>query len=168
MRLRKYQDWQYLVGENGDVYSTNYNHTGKCRRLKTFLNNKGYRWVSLYNPHTKKSESKYIHRIVAECFIKNNANKQEVNHIDGNPLNNHRSNLEWVTRSENETHKNRVLNHYKSGSKILCVDTGEVYKSIHEAGREKNVLAQNIWKVVKGRRKTCGGFRWEEIENEAI
>ena len=45
-----------------------------------------------------------IYRIVAQQFIPNPENKPEVNHKDGNRLNNKVSNLEWMTRSENEKH----------------------------------------------------------------
>ena len=45
-----------------------------------------------------------IHRFVANAFIPNPDHKPEVNHIDGNKMNNSASNLEWVTRSENMIH----------------------------------------------------------------
>lgn len=45
-----------------------------------------------------------LHRIIAICFLPNPENKNEVNHIDGNKLNNHVSNLEWTWSYENMQH----------------------------------------------------------------
>ena len=45
-----------------------------------------------------------VHREVAKLFIENKENKPQVNHIDGDKLNNHYLNLEWVNNSENQIH----------------------------------------------------------------
>ena len=44
------------------------------------------------------------HRLVAQIFLDNPENKPHVNHKDKNRSNNHISNLEWVTISENMLH----------------------------------------------------------------
>ena len=45
-----------------------------------------------------------VHQLVASAFIPNPLNLEYVNHIDSNGRNNHVSNLEWVTHSENMKH----------------------------------------------------------------
>ena len=57
------------------------------------------------------SKSYWLHILVAETFISNPCNKLQVNHIDGNGLNNCISNLEWVTQSENIRHSTDILKH---------------------------------------------------------
>ena len=73
------------------------------RILKPVENKKGYLFVHLKYGGSGKS---YIHRLVAEAFLKNDKpeERKEVNHIDFNPKNNVVSNLEWVSHKENMHH----------------------------------------------------------------
>jgi hypothetical protein len=79
------------------------------RILKPRKNQGGYLNVQISNGVVIKNTA--IHRIVALTFILNPNNYPEVNHKDGNKQNNHISNLEWCTRSQNEKHA------YRSGLK---------------------------------------------------
>ena len=63
--------------------------------LKTYVNNCGYEKFKGHNVH------QYVHRMVAETFIPNPSGKEQVNHKNGNKLDNRAENLEWATRSEN-------------------------------------------------------------------
>lgn len=67
------------------------------------INRYGYQIIR----RTNKDGSHYrisLHRLVALCYIPNPYNKPQINHKDGNKLNNDISNLEWCTASENIIH----------------------------------------------------------------
>ena len=74
----------------------------KGKELKPYLNGTGYARVSLNLEG--KSKDYFVHRLVAKYFVPNPDNLPVVNHKDGNKLNNHADNLEWVTSSENNRH----------------------------------------------------------------
>lgn len=68
-------------------------------------NSAGYCRVCLYNKnHIPRKQRFFRHRLVAEHFIPNPLNLPEVNHKDTNLNHNYSSNLEWVTKKENELH----------------------------------------------------------------
>lgn len=69
--------------------------------IKQMINSKGYSQVSLY---LKKKKTIRVHRLVASAFLENKNNYGDINHIDGNKLNNNVDNLEWCTRKENIIH----------------------------------------------------------------
>ena len=58
--------------------------------------------VSLWK--NRKREMFLVHRLIAATFIQNLENKSDINHKDGNPLNNEISNLEWCSKKENMKH----------------------------------------------------------------
>ena len=62
-----------------------------------------------YKGFNIKNKYLLIHREVAKAFIPNLLNYTEINHIDGNKLNNCFTNLEWVTHHENILHYHNVL-----------------------------------------------------------
>lgn len=69
------------------------------RLIRHTVQKRGYAYVSTRIDgvcHTYR-----LHRLVAKAFLPNPDNLPEVNHIDGNPLNNDVSNLEWCTRGYN-------------------------------------------------------------------
>jgi len=92
-------DGDYKVSTDGRVYSFKY---GKCRVLKYSINKKGYAAYKL----TKNSISypKVGHRLVAKAFIENPDGMPEVNHKNGNKLDNSVENLEWCTAKQNKMH----------------------------------------------------------------
>lgn len=103
----------YVVSNTGDVIRLEYRDKKGANRpfklLKPNINEDGYASTTLRNDEGEKYFR--IHRLVAREFIPNPENKETVNHIDGNKLNNRVENLEWNTREENMQHA------YKTGLK---------------------------------------------------
>lgn len=127
--------------------------------------------VSLRNLGDDKKET--IHRLVAEAFLKKGPEHTEVNHIDGNRWNNHVSNLEWCTHSENVQHSYDSLernftsfaeNHANSKTVSQYSKEGElvdVWGSVNEAGRILKIQFTNIAKCARGERPFAGGYVWK-------
>lgn len=70
--------------------------------LKGHVDRCGYREVIL--SENGESKNYLVHRLIAITFIPNPLNLPQVNHKDGDKLNNRVDNLEWCTRSENLKH----------------------------------------------------------------
>lgn len=70
--------------------------------LRPFLTSRGYLQTCLVKNTTYKVY--LIHRLVALNFILNPEDKPQVNHINGNKLDNRLENLEWCTAKYNMKH----------------------------------------------------------------
>ena len=110
--------WKPIKGYEGLYEVSNLGEVRSFRRkgakggiLKPAENRNGRLFVNLHL--NNKGKVKKIHRLVAEAFVPNPEGKPEVNHIKGNPKNNHVDNLEWATSLENQEHAKRLrLNVY--------------------------------------------------------
>jgi hypothetical protein len=93
--------------------------TYRGKLVPFWVTKKGYLRLAL-NKDSKHSKH-LVHRLVANAFIDNPENKEQVNHINGIKSDNNVNNLEWVTNYENYTHS--VLmgkqKHIKDYSKYL-------------------------------------------------
>lgn len=94
----------YLIANDGRVYSKSFK-----KLMKHHMNADGYKTIQLCENKVKKDY--LVHRLVAMHFIKNDDpdNKITVNHKDKIRTNNNVSNLEWMTHSENNLHKNQKV-----------------------------------------------------------
>ena len=88
----------YYVTKFGEVWNTE-----KMTKINGCVYSKGYRYVRLGSV-----DRIAMHRLVAQHFIPKpkdlSEENLEVNHIDGNKLNNRSDNLEWVTHAGNLAH----------------------------------------------------------------
>lgn len=151
----------YFVDVSGAVFSE---RRGKLVQRKTHLVG-GYERVNLRIDGVTKF--RLVHRIVAQAFVKNRYNLPEVNHRDGDKLNNHAENLQWCDRSYNITHSYRVLGHKSPRSKsVRSLSTGIVFPSVVEAARVVGVDQSNISKAARGVQKRAANQRWEFFGEE--
>lgn len=154
----------YEVSDLGQIRNTKTSYI-----LKGRLSKSGYLQVSLTDKETKKQKNYYIHRLVAIYFLENLDNKREVNHKDGNKLNNNVDNLEWVTPSENQKHRQKILGKTKTSQrKIGKFNKNHVlieeYPSIVDAAKSFGKSRVNIDNALQGKQKTAYGFIWEYLD----
>ena len=126
------------------------------------VNENGYIRVFIYN------NARYLHRLIALTFLTNLENKEQVNHIDGNKLNNCVSNLECVTNQENQIHKFKIGLGNNFTRKITQYDLEmnkiSDFNSIVEASKFLNISSSNIKSVLYNKQNTSKGFIFKYLE----
>lgn len=91
----KYQG--YTVGDKGTINGLRKDNIG-------YTKPDGYRYAWI-----KGIGWRYVHRLVYETFIGSIPDNYEINHKDGNKLNNSVDNLELLTHKDNIIHSYKVL-----------------------------------------------------------
>ena len=160
------EDTNYKLSNYGKIINEK---TGNL--LKAQLNQKGYQVIRVTINREKRTFR--IHRLVAKYFVPNPDKKVQVNHIDGNKLNNRYDNLEWCSNVENVHHaiKTGLWENVIKGSKAenerrkrkvvaKNIFTSEVlrFNSISEA--ERFIGTRHIVDVIKGKRSQAKGFEF--------
>lgn len=101
------EQWKVIPDTNERYEVSNMGKVRTLRRrpkeLTLTKQPKGYLYAMVQLSNGKKKNCR-VHRLVAKAFIPNPDNLPEINHKDGNKLNNNVSNLEWSTRSHNVKH----------------------------------------------------------------
>ncbi len=148
------ENWKKIKGfENYSVSDLGRVRNDKTGRImKTPCRKNGYPRVHLYDD--MKGSCKTVHRLVAETFIPNPENLPQVNHKDGNKMNNSVINLEWVSFLENMRHasENGLLKSPKgeinSQSKLTKIEVLEI-RRLRKEGWKQGELARKF-NVVQG------------------
>lgn len=170
---------KYIISSFGRIISLKRN--GIAKDTEVSLNKRGnYLKVGLRN---KERVSYSVHRLVALTFLANPNNLPQVDHIDGDKMNNHASNLRWVTAKENVNNPStrpkhlaqcaKRRNNWQSKAIEQRDKNGNLiatYPSIREAVRVTGIEKSNISAAAHGKRRfatdhwatirSAGGYLW--------
>lgn len=152
----------YIEDEISNYDVSNYGRVRvrKTLQLRSLCTHTGYKGCTLI--HKDKHYNQPVHRLVSKAFIPNDdKTKIHINHIDYNKLNNHVSNLEWVTVSENNKHAHQHIERKSTTIPIIRMDmdgTNPVrYESQSEARKEFGSYISNC---LNGSAKQAYGYLW--------
>lgn len=167
----EWYDWKYLVSNLGNVKSLNYNNTKiqKIRKITIWI--KWYWYLWLWSWFWDKKTIK-VHRLVAQTFIPNPENKDEINHKNWIKTDNRVDNLEWCTRSENQLHsystwlnKKRYWSENSKSKKILQYNLDLIFikewDSTMDIERELWFYHWNISNCCRWKYKQSYWFIWK-------
>ena len=190
--------WKIIPDTNG-AYSAN-SETGQIRGntrlgsdgrklkevlLKPWVQNSGYAVVSLRLEG--KTKDFLVHRLIGKTYLSDFKEDLDINHINGNKLDNRLSNLECVTRSANIRHAYKVGLAYSSekkkenakrrgkafrelnGKSIAMCDLKtrnvlEVFEVMADAYKKYGYQVSAISRAASGKQKSSYGYFWKWIE----
>lgn len=144
------EEWKDIEGYEGLYQVSNLGRVYSCKSDR-ILKPSGDKYLHVALCTNNKPKTTLLHRLVAEAFISNPENKPQVNHIDGDKMNNMVDNLEWTTAQENINHAYKQLNKLANvteahkANEVQCQvfekDTGNLtsFDSIKKAEQYYNV-----------------------------
>ena len=153
---------KYFASEDGRIFSVKNN-----KFLKPVIDSDGYQIVTIKKNNCLKRKNYKVHRLIAETFILNINNKQQINHKDSNRVNNNINNLEWSTPKENIIHSFEKgfanIRAKKQKKKVYCIELNRVFDSATDAAEILGIDNSLISRCCRGKSKTAGKFRWKLI-----
>lgn len=161
----------YEVSDGGRIRALR----GKTPRLlKINKTVAGYPHVGLVKcrESAKKRHWYSVHRLVAAAFIGPCPDGYVVNHKDENKANNAVSNLEYVTRRENNIFGSRI-DHIASLTRKPVIRIGKdgglkAYKWAGDAAKEFGCSISCIQRAALGLAKTAKGYYWKYASTKEV
>lgn len=150
--------------ERKEVYRDGSIHIIKGKMLKP-IKWGSYLGYALYDGNNRFN-AHHIHRLVAIHFIPNPNNYNEVNHIDGDKMNNSIENLEWCSHRYNIQHAYDTGLHGGNKKGVMVVETGEVFRSMSSLAIHLGCSVTLVSDAVRGKYgcKTCKGYHLKMLK----
>lgn len=154
---------KYWISSFGRIVSCNPLWVNPYRIKKVYRDKLGYYKACFYKDSIQTNY--WVHRLVASAFVDNPNNLNEVDHIDGNPSNNHVDNLRWVTHSENMLNpvtrkrckSQKGVPNIKLYKKVVLLPLRDEHVIVFESAKstqEYGYSAGNVAQVCNGVKKT--------------
>lgn len=157
----KYSDI-YIDG----VHIYKYMH-GEYHKLSQWVDNVGYYQV-VFRINGKRKYVR-VHRLIAETLLPNPENLKQIDHIDGNKLNNELSNLEWVNNATN-TQRGYDNNLYRFPTRAYAVSAIEketskkyIFKSIRECSESLHLNRKTISAILNHKKSNNYNYDFSYI-----
>lgn len=148
----------YLISNHGHAKSVKKDgHKGKVL-IPTIMprSSGGYAQVTMYK------RLRLVHRLVLLAFVGPCPNGHQTAHLDGNPLNNHVSNLKWATPKENCSHRYLHGTHptgERSATAKLTQKQVDEIRALHKIERQVD-LAKRFGVARSTIQRIQSGERW--------
>ena len=169
------EEWKKIIIDGKESFYS-VSNLGRIRNdsKKTFLTgsiaNNGYRMVRLRYRIDKYCS---VHRLVMKAFKPcENMDELQINHIDGNKLNNCIENLEWSTALENMQHS--YLNNLQPNKMLSCYQydlQGNYIRSFlngNEAAKELKCDYTNIWRCLTEQQQHYKEWQFKQYKKDKI
>ena len=167
--------WKKIIINNQETFYSISNY-GEVRNdstgtlLEGSIANNGYRMVHLRYRIEKNCS---VHRLVMKAFAPcEDMDELQINHIDGNKLNNRLDNLEWSTALDNMRHS--YINHLQKNEMLPCfqydLDGNFIAEFINgaEAAKQLDCDYTNIWRCVTEQQQHYKSWQFKSYKKEKI
>lgn len=173
--LEMEKQWKKIIIDNKETFYSVSNF-GEVRNdstktlLQGSIGNNGYRMVHLRQRINKNCS---VHRLVMKAFCPcEEMDELQINHKDGNKLNNRLDNLEWTTALENMRHSYETgLQRYKMRECHMYNLAGNYIKSFinsREAEKETGIDNSNILRCMSGQQTHCKQYQFRDYKKTKI
>jgi hypothetical protein len=140
------EEWCVIDGYFGDYQVSSLGRVKSLKRsteliMTVSVNSAGYATVVLYIEGVQINNR--VHILVAESFLGVRPDGYEVNHKDGDKLNNRADNLEYATPKENSQHAYRIglcpKGEERYGSKLTAKDVRDIKILLQEGCTQMSI-----------------------------